>query len=76
MMTTTKKPRLGRGLDALLGAYDSGQAKDELKHLPIDVPFHDLSEAHQQFVIDGESFRKRMAPTSAASLKTGRKVTA
>jgi ParB family chromosome partitioning protein len=37
MMTTTKKPRLGRGLDALLGAYDSGQVKDELKHLPIDV---------------------------------------
>ena len=31
--------------------------------------------AHQ-FVIDGESYRKRMAPTSAASLKTGRKVTA
>ncbi len=37
MMTTTKKPRLGRGLDALLGSYDSGHAKDELKHLPIDV---------------------------------------
>src|ERR1700739_617234 len=31
--------------------------------------------AHQ-FVLDGESYRKRMAPTSAASLKTGRKVTA
>ena len=31
--------------------------------------------AHQ-FVIDGESYRKRMAPASAASLKTGRKVTA
>ena len=31
--------------------------------------------AHQ-FVIDGESYRKRMAPASVASLKTGRTVTA
>jgi ParB family transcriptional regulator, chromosome partitioning protein len=34
----TKKPRLGRGLDALLGvAYDSNVEKDELKQLPLDV---------------------------------------
>ena len=31
--------------------------------------------AHQ-FVIDGESYRKRTAPGSAATLKTGRKTTA
>src|SRR5687767_11985812 len=37
MMTTTKKPRLGRGLDALLGSYDSGHEKEELKQLPIDL---------------------------------------
>jgi len=37
MMTTTKKPRLGRGLDALLGSYDVRQEKEELKQLPIDV---------------------------------------
>jgi len=30
--------------------------------------------AHQ-FVIDGESYRKRMAPGSAAPSKTGRKAT-
>ena len=35
----TKKPRLGRGLDALLGnTYDPGNIeKDELKQLPLDV---------------------------------------
>jgi ParB family transcriptional regulator, chromosome partitioning protein len=34
----TKKPRLGRGLDALLGvAYDTNTDKDELKQLPLDV---------------------------------------
>ncbi len=35
----TKKPRLGRGLDALLGAaIESSHAeKEELKHLPIDL---------------------------------------
>ncbi|MBI3897567.1 MAG: ParB/RepB/Spo0J family partition protein [Gammaproteobacteria bacterium] len=35
----TKKPRLGRGLDALLGvAYDTNSVeKDELKQLPLDV---------------------------------------
>ncbi len=37
MMTTTKKPRLGRGLDALLGAYEPGHEKEELKHLPLDL---------------------------------------
>jgi ParB family chromosome partitioning protein len=38
MMMTTKKPRLGRGLDALLGAYEPAAAeKDELKQLPIDL---------------------------------------
>lgn len=34
----TKKPRLGRGLDALLGAsYDAHTEKDELKQLPVDL---------------------------------------
>ena len=34
----TKKPRLGRGLDALLGvSYQSAPEKEELKHIPIDV---------------------------------------
>lgn len=34
----TKKPRLGRGLDALLGvAYSPTSEKDELKQLPLDV---------------------------------------
>ncbi len=36
-MITSKKPqRLGRGLDALLGAYESPSEKDELRHIPID----------------------------------------
>lgn len=36
---STKKPRLGRGLDALLGgALDTTtNAKDELRHLPVDL---------------------------------------
>ena len=34
----TKKPRLGRGLDALLGVgYDASVERDELKQLPLDV---------------------------------------
>ena len=34
----TKKPRLGRGLDALLGgSYQPAAEKEELKQLPIDV---------------------------------------
>jgi ParB family chromosome partitioning protein len=37
MITTTKKPRLGRGLDALLGAYEPGQDKEELRQLPLDL---------------------------------------
>ena len=34
----SKKPRLGRGLDALLGSsYEQLAAKDELKHLPLEL---------------------------------------
>ncbi|MFP5348629.1 MAG: ParB/RepB/Spo0J family partition protein [Gammaproteobacteria bacterium] len=34
----TKKPRLGRGLDALLGgSYQPAPEKEELKHLPVDM---------------------------------------
>ena len=36
MMTTKKQQRLGRGLDALLGSYDSTTEKDELRQIPID----------------------------------------
>ena len=36
MMTTNKKQRLGRGLDALLGTYESTASKDELRQIPID----------------------------------------
>ncbi|MEK7206898.1 MAG: ParB/RepB/Spo0J family partition protein [Pseudomonadota bacterium] len=35
-MTTKKQQRLGRGLDALLGSYDSTTEKDELRQIPID----------------------------------------
>ena len=35
--TTTRKPqRLGRGLDALLGAYEMPSEKDELRQIPLD----------------------------------------
>ena len=35
--TTTRKPqRLGRGLDALLGSYETSSEKDELRQIPID----------------------------------------
>jgi ParB family chromosome partitioning protein len=38
MMMTKKPPRLGRGLDALLGAaYDAHVEKEELKQLPVDL---------------------------------------
>ena len=36
-MITSKNPqRLGRGLDALLSAYDTPSAKEELRHIPVD----------------------------------------
>jgi ParB family chromosome partitioning protein len=36
-VTTTRKPqRLGRGLDALLSAYETPSEKDELRQIPID----------------------------------------
>lgn len=35
---TTKKPRLGRGLDALLGgAMEAASSREELRHLPVDL---------------------------------------
>lgn len=34
---TTKKPRLGRGLDALLGATTPSSGKDELRKLPVEL---------------------------------------
>ncbi|MEK7712113.1 MAG: chromosome partitioning protein ParB, partial [Pseudomonadota bacterium] len=36
---STKKPKLGRGLDALLGSAieSAASAKDELKHIPVDL---------------------------------------
>jgi ParB family chromosome partitioning protein len=39
MTMSTKKPKLGRGLDALLGsALDTAaSARDELKHVPVDL---------------------------------------
>src|SRR4030067_709837 len=39
MTMTTKKPKLGRGLDALLGSAieNAAAAKDELKHVPVDL---------------------------------------
>ena len=36
-MMSKKQPRLGRGLDALLGTYEPGAEKDELRHLPLDL---------------------------------------
>ena len=36
MMTTKKQQRLGRGLDALLSAYESPAEKDELRQIPVD----------------------------------------
>ncbi len=35
-MMTKKQQRLGRGLDALLSAYESPAVKDELRQIPID----------------------------------------
>jgi ParB family transcriptional regulator, chromosome partitioning protein len=39
MTMSTKKPKLGRGLDALLGSAleTTASAKDELKHVPVDL---------------------------------------
>lgn len=39
MTMTTKKPKLGRGLDALLGSAieSAASARDELKHVPVDL---------------------------------------
>ncbi len=32
-----KKPRLGRGLDALLGVHEPGEQKEELRQIPLDL---------------------------------------
>ena len=39
MTMSTKKPKLGRGLDALLGSAleSAASGKDELKHVPVDL---------------------------------------
>ena len=37
MMGKKTQPRLGRGLDALLGAYEPAAEKDELRQLPLDL---------------------------------------
>ena len=38
MMSKKPQPRLGRGLDALLGSYEPGTAdKDELRQIPLDL---------------------------------------
>jgi ParB family chromosome partitioning protein len=39
MTMSTKKPKLGRGLDALLGSAieSTASARDELKHVPVDL---------------------------------------
>lgn len=37
MIMSSKKPRLGRGLDALLGAAAPSTAKDELRKLPVEL---------------------------------------
>ncbi len=37
MMSKKPQPRLGRGLDALLGSYEPGTEKDEFRQLPIDL---------------------------------------
>jgi ParB family chromosome partitioning protein len=36
-MMVTRKPRLGRGLDALLGSYEPQASHEELKQLPIEL---------------------------------------
>jgi ParB family chromosome partitioning protein len=33
----SKKPRLGRGLDALLGVYEPAAEKEELRQIPVDL---------------------------------------
>lgn len=33
----SKKPRLGRGLDALLGIQEPGEQKEELRQIPVDL---------------------------------------
>jgi len=37
MMNKKQQPRLGRGLDALLGSYEPAAEKDELRQLPLDL---------------------------------------
>jgi len=37
MMNKRQQPRLGRGLDALLGSYEPATEKDELRQLPLDL---------------------------------------
>jgi ParB family chromosome partitioning protein len=37
MMSKKPQPRLGRGLDALLGSYEPAAEKDELRQLPLDL---------------------------------------
>ena len=80
---STKKPRLGRGLDALLGsALEAAAAptgKDELKHLPVDLlqrgkyqPRTHMSQEALQELADSIKVQGVVQPIVVRSIGGGR----
>jgi len=80
---STKKPRLGRGLDALLGsaleAAAAPSGKDELKHLPVDLlqrgkyqPRTHMSQEALQELADSIKVQGVVQPIVVRSIGGGR----
>ena len=80
---TSKKPRLGRGLDALLGsaleAAATGSGKEELKQLPVDLlqrgkyqPRTHMSETALQELADSIKVQGVVQPIVVRSIGAGR----
>jgi len=78
---STKKPKLGRGLDALLGSAieSSASAKDELKHVPVDLlqrgkyqPRTHMGEAALQELCDSIRVQGVVQPIVVRPIGAGR----
>ncbi len=81
MTMTTKKPKLGRGLDALLGSAieSAASAKDELRHVPVDLlqrgkyqPRTHMGEAALQELSDSIKVQGVVQPIVVRPIGAGR----
>src|SRR3970040_2387819 len=81
MTMSTKKPKLGRGLDALLGSAieSAASAKDELRHMPVDLlqrgrsqPRTHIGEAALQELSDSIKVQGVVQPIVVRPIGAGR----